>query len=498
VKVLLGSGERGPLIPAAVAVAGFALLILTLPLGLAVLETSVLVAAVVLAVVAHRVLLQWHLLVAFTILVILFIPIKRYVLPGNLPVDFEPYRLTVFVIVAGWIASLLVDRRVRLRVTGFEGPVFLILVAAVASILVNPERVSALGVEPEVVKGIMFLASFLLVFFLLPSVVRTRAHVDFLVKVLVGGGAVVGVFAAIESRTGYNVFEHLGSVVPLLRDGDVRTGEALARGAILRGFGSAQSPVALGAALILLSPLAVYLVWRTRRWIWAVAGTVLVIGALSTLTRTAVVMVIPVALVFLWLRPVETRRLWPFVVPLVLAIQFAVPGTLGTLRAAFFPAEGLVAEQSANAGTGGSGRIADIDPAIDEWSTQPLLGQGYSTRQTGRENRQALILDNQWLKTLVETGVVGAFAWAWFLARAVRRLGARAKHDPSPDGVLAVALASSVAAFAAGMFFFDAFSFIQVTFLLFFLLGLAACLLRIPAHNGNGMRVARASRTRTA
>ncbi len=123
----------------------------------------------------------------------------------------------------------------------------------------------------------------------------------------------------------------------------------------------------------------------------------------------------------------------------------------------------------------GSGRIADLDPALEEWESQPILGQGYSTRRTGAETgHQDQILDNQWLKTLLETGAVGAFAWLWLFARFLRRLGAEAKVDLSDRGQLLVAVAASVASFAFGMFFYDAFSFIQVTFLLFILLGVGA------------------------
>jgi polysaccharide biosynthesis protein PslJ len=480
VKVIAGAGDRGPVVSAAVALSALAVLVLTVPLGLPVFEMSLAVAAIGLAALWYRTLLRWPVLLAVTILVIFFVPIKRYTLPGSLPFDLEPYRLIVTVVIAGWLASLLIDPRVRLRRSGLEAPALLVLFAAVASVVVNPGRVSSLGVQDEVVKGITFLASYFLLFYLVVGVVRTRPQVELLVKVLVAGGAVVAFFGVIESRTGYNIFEHLGNVLPFLKDGEIRTGEIDTRGGNLRVYGSSQSPIALGAAFDMLIPLAIYLAWQTRRWPWAVAGILLTIGSLATLTRTSVVMLIPLALVFLWLRPSQTRRLWPLLIPVVCAAYFAVPGTIGTIRGAFFPEGGLIAEQSRHAGAGGSGRIADLDPALEEWESRPVLGQGFATRQTGRENRQNHILDNQWLKTLLETGVVGAFAWFWLFARFTRRLGREAKCDLGERGFLLVALTASVVAFAVGMFFYDAFSFIQVTFLLFFLLALGAALLQLP------------------
>ena len=98
---------------------------------------------------------RWRNLLAVLLLVILFVPIKRYALPGNLPFDFELYRLVVAVIVLGWGASLLVDRRVRLRQSGLEWPLFAILLSTIASVIVNPGRVSPLA--GDVLKQFTFL-----------------------------------------------------------------------------------------------------------------------------------------------------------------------------------------------------------------------------------------------------------------------------------------------------------------------------------------------------
>ena len=87
------------------------------------------------------------------------------------------------------------------------------------------------------------------------------------------------------------------------------------------------------------------------------------------------------------------------------------------------------------------------------------------------------ILDNQWLGTLLETGAVGFFAWFWFFVRVERRFGADAGRDDSGRGWLLASLAAGVAAYAVGMLTYDAFSFIQVTFLLFLLVGLGSALL---------------------
>ncbi len=66
----------------------------------------------------------------------------------------------------------------------------------------------------------MFFLSFVLVLYVTASVIRRLDNIDYLVKTLVAGGAVVAVFAIVEARTGINVFNHLNRVMPFLQPGD--------------------------------------------------------------------------------------------------------------------------------------------------------------------------------------------------------------------------------------------------------------------------------------
>ena len=87
------------------------------------------------------------------------------------------------------------------------------------------------------------------------------------------------------------------------------------------------------------------------------------------------------------------------------------------------------------------------------------------------------ILDDQWLTTLLETGAIGFAGWLWFFVRAVRKFGAEAKRDQLARGWLLASITAAVTAYAVGMLTYDAFSFIQVTFLLFIFVGLGSVLL---------------------
>jgi hypothetical protein len=204
---------------------------------------------------------------------------------------------------------------------------------------------------------------------------------------------------------------------------------------------------------------------------------------MATGSRTGIIMLFPVFFVYLWLRPKETRRLWPAVFPLLIAVHIAVPGAIGTLKESFFPAGGLVKDQSTVVKGNemlADGRLAKIGPAISEWEQHAVVGEGMGTRIVGFQvaNRNAYILDDQWLGTLLDVGALGVCAYLWLFLRAVRRCGRAAKEDRSERGWLLTGLAAAMAAFAVGMVTYDAFSFIQVTFLFWIMLSLSAVLLR--------------------
>jgi hypothetical protein len=431
-------------------------------------------------VVGHRSLLRWQVLLAGVVLVILLIPIRRYSLPGALPIDLEPYRLVVLLVVGGWVGSLLVQRDTVVRRTGLEAPIVAFCLAMVASVAFNVSRISDLDVMSEVIKTCTFFASFVLVAYVCASVLSTPSQRYYVVRVLVAGGAFVAACAIVESRTGFNPFDRLHRVMPLLNFDAAGVPVTDDRAGRVRAYASAQHSIALGAALAMLVPLAVYLARRDGQHRWWIAAALLLIGVLATVSRTAILMLLVEGIVLLALKPREVRRMLPLLLPALVAVQFAMPGTLTSLKTAFFPEGGIIAQQQSGAGTYGSGRIADLGPGLKEWSARPIQGQGFGSRITNLSDPKvnAPILDNQWLGLLLEVGALGVAAFGWMIIRAVRRLGRIARRDVSSEGSLAAALAASIAAFGVGMVTFDAFSFIQVTFLLFILLGLAAPELR--------------------
>jgi len=447
----------------------------------------------------HRVALRWDVLVSFLLLVVLVIPIKRYGFTASLPFDLEPYRIAIGFVLGLWTSALLIDSRVRLQRSAIDGPLLLFAVAVIGSVALNPgsitrldiirsfvgaraaefirdaDRIPFVDVSGTVAKALLFLVSVYLAFYFIVSVVRSPQAIHVVLKTLVCGAAGVAAFAIVERRTGYNVFDHLQGWIPLVTfEGSGLDAADIGRAGRLRVYASAQHPIALAALFAMVVPLSLYLAHHRRRPIWYATSAVLILGALSTVSRTSVTMLAAIVVIFLVLRRSVVTRAAVFVLPALIVIHLILPGTIGGLRQAFFPSKGLVSDQTVYGGRISSERLG---PQFDVIKQQPALGQGYGTRVTSGPEQNSRVLDNQWLATGVETGLIGVFAWVWLFVRFVRRAGSEAKRDLSERGWLLTAITSSVVAFAVGMFTFDAFSFVQELFVFFVLLALGSAVL---------------------
>jgi O-antigen ligase len=190
-------------------------------------------------------------------------------------------------------------------------------------------------------------------------------------------------------------------------------------------------------------------------------------------------MLIALLVTFACIKPRESLRLAPLLLPMLIVIQAVMPGTLGTMKSMLSPSY-VIQEQSYDQGAT-AGRVADLGPALDRWSRKPLAGTGFGTTvadATASKESEQQILDDQWLGSLLEIGAIGVLALIALFVTAIRRLTRVAKRSRDGDGWLPTALAASLIAFAVGMFTFDAFAFIQVTFFAFVLFGFTGLVAR--------------------
>ena len=157
-------------------------------------------------------------------------------------------------------------------------------------------------------KSLTLFLSYILIYYLIATTIRHRDHLITLLKLLTVGGASIGFFAVFELRTHYNLFDHVHTILPFLTfDGPL---PQLTIGGALRAVGPSQQPIALGATLVFILPLAVYFA-RTVGSRWWIAVSLLALGAVASGSRTAIVMFAVEVMVFLFLKRTETKRWWP-------------------------------------------------------------------------------------------------------------------------------------------------------------------------------------------
>jgi len=83
---------------------------------------------------------------------------------------------------------------------------------------------------------------------------------------------------------------------------------------------------------------------------------------------------------------------------------------------------------------------------------------------------------------VLDVGFIGLGLWIWLFVRSIRLLLRRTRESSDGDDWLFLGLAGSILALGVGMLTFDAFSFTQVPFIFWILLGLVAALVSEPSR----------------
>jgi O-antigen ligase/polysaccharide polymerase Wzy-like membrane protein len=422
---------------------------------------------------------SWGGAIGLLVLVVWAVPIKSYRLPVALPFSLEVYRLVLIVLVGAWLVAILTGSR-GISAGALAKPIVLLAAVGVLSIVANTHSLSSEGLQSQAIKSLTYFLSFLLAYLLVCSTIQTLSAAELVVRALVLGGGAIAIAAIYEARTNYDVFDHLHKWFSFFEPTRAIK-ESAKRGTRLRVKASAQHPIALGAALTMAMPLAAYLVTRARSsagaFFWGATGALCVVGALTTVSRTVVLMAVAMTIAALLVRKQAVTRFWPLGIVLLAAVHLAAPHTLGSLYHSFLPKGGLVHSQTAREGNVGSGRVADIGPGLRSWKQAPVFGHGLGTGKIARSNEPGaivdpktgapIIFDDQYLNSLVSIGFLGLIGVLWFVWGGVRRMVGTAKRVRGPAGDLVAACAVACAGFGAGMLTFDAFAFVQCTLVFF-------------------------------
>jgi hypothetical protein len=269
-------------------------------------------------------------------------------------------------------------------------------------------------------------------------------------RALTWGGAFCGIVAALQFWMSLDIARELRELPGLSINWDNLGIQE--RGALNRVAGTAIHPIELGVVAGMLLPLAVYLgLYDTERTAWKRWTPVALIALAipTSVSRSAIISVGLALSVLIVLMPARQRLVALCVAPLgVAGVFMSAPGVISTLTRFF---EAGTDDDSVMA------RIYDY-PEVERLVHQaPWLGHGGGTYLS--ENA-LYILDNQYLKTAIELGLVGVVALTcYFVVPLISALAARRRTTDAELRMLCAALAGAALSAGACSVTFDSLSF---------------------------------------
>jgi polysaccharide biosynthesis protein PslJ len=298
--------------------------------------------------------------------------------------------------------------------------------------------------------------------------VRTKRHLNRFIGALVCAASIVAVIGFLQYFARFDVAQYLHP------PGFTATGEEgfiFSRAGFRRVAGTARHPIEFGIALAATLPLALHLATYARTLLGrnlSRIATLLIAGAIPlALSRSAVLSTALVALVIL---PTYTpQRRWSVLsttTVLLLVLPLFVPGVFGTIGELLTGQEGTGSlETRGNATEIGLNLIGD----------KLFFGHGFSV-----SGISPIIIDNQYLVTGLEMGLMGVVAFLWLMGSGVvnARRARRLTDDPGLRD-LGQSLVAVIAAVALGGFGLNVLRFPLTAGLLFVGVGCAGALLRI-------------------
>lgn len=299
--------------------------------------------------------------------------------------------------------------------------------------------------------------------------IPTRQRLDTLLQRLVAVAGLLAAMGVVQYFTGFDPRTlRPPGLVPnhQLLEAQVRFVERVAA--------TTLSSIEYGVVLASLLPIAVhygiYGTARFRRYAWTATG-IMAISIPMTVSRAAIVALV-VVLTMMFANWSWRRRANGLVMVLAATVgaRALLPGVLGTLRSMFLNAD------SDPSVLGRTGDYEVVAPLIAE---RPLFGRGLGTFLPS----EYIILDNQYLGTLVESGAIGLAATLGLLLTGLwcARTSRRRSNDAATRS-LGQALAASILAGIVTLATYDGLAFPTHAGTLFLIVGCAGALWRFEVH----------------
>jgi hypothetical protein len=242
------------------------------------------------------------------------------------------------------------------------------------------------------------------------------------------------------------------------------------RAGFLRVGGTASHPLEYASVLCIALPIGIVLGATDRqrnvlrRWLSPLA-----IGIAISLSVSRSAIVGTAAGLILLLPAVPSRLRLKAVaasVVLVTGVFLFVPGMLGTLKGLFLGASDDPSTQSRN---------SSLPLALTIAGRHPWIGSGFGTFLP-----QNLIMDDQYLGLVIQTGYIGLAAFIVMAVTAARAAWSSKHIYPvEPWDTIGPSVACGIVAVSTTLIFFDGLSFSMTGALLFVLIGTAGAIPRI-------------------
>jgi O-antigen ligase len=293
---------------------------------------------------------------------------------------------------------------------------------------------------------------------------QDRAEIKRVLQTLVAVVAAMAVIGFLQFRAGIDLTTYLRSIPGLHENADLITIQA--RGAFRRPSGTATHPIEFGCVIAMVLPFALHLARfnsarsRARRWL---PVALISIGIPVAVSRSAILGAVVVGVViFLGLEPRLRPKALMAVAVFLTLIYATTPGLLGTLRGFFLA-------------SGSDVRKDDYGPAFALIQKAPWFGHGPASFIANSDIGN--VLDNQYLGTLIEVGVIGlVVVLAYVLAAAFLGRGARHRSSDPATRDLGQALAAASISAAVTSYTFDSLAFRMFSGIIPLCLGIAGAL----------------------
>ncbi|MBP7332023.1 MAG: O-antigen ligase family protein [Firmicutes bacterium] len=304
--------------------------------------------------------------------------------------------LLLLLLVLAWPVQMALRGRLTYRITPVDVPILLFLAVVVFLFLVRSPQ---LGVAVE---GVRVYVEYMLWFFVASNLLLNKRQARVLVNLLVALGALIALHGVYQ----YIIGVEIPSTWLDAAEGGVRT----------RVFSILTSPNVLGSFLVLLIPVTVsqFLSAGTRlqRYYYIACLAPMALSLVFTYSRGAWLAMAGAFVVY------GLIYNWRILLALGAAIYTApklIPGISSRIGYMLSPAYLL---SSARAG-----RVARWNKAIEKLQNNPLFGEGfgrYGGAVADRYIPSSNYVDNFYLKTAAESGIIGLAAFVWLLISGMR------------------------------------------------------------------------------